>query len=63
MNKWLEILIGLILIVIPILIVTSVPLFYSWSMAALNFLKGGVVILLVMIGALFVIVGISDLKD
>lgn len=62
MNKWLEILIGLILIVVPILLVTSVPLFYSWGIAALEFLKGGVVIVLVLIGALFVILGISDLK-
>ncbi len=62
MNKWLEILIGLILIIVPILLVTSVPVFYNWGLAALEFLKGGVVIVLVLIGALFVILGISDLK-
>ncbi|MGB9708075.1 MAG: hypothetical protein ACPLXC_01975 [Candidatus Pacearchaeota archaeon] len=63
MNKWLEILIGLILVVVPIILVTSVPLFFNWGHAALEFLKGGVVIALVFIGILFLIIGISDLKD
>lgn len=62
MNKWLELLIGLVLIIVPILIVNLVPIFYSWGAAALEFLKGGVVVLLIMIGIIFVILWISDLK-
>jgi len=61
MNKWLELLLGLILVVIPI---------YVWGMnflgmgtAALEFLKGGIVWFVIMIGFLFLMLGISDLKD
>jgi hypothetical protein len=61
MNKWLEILVGLILVVVPI---------YAWIVnfggmgdAALTFLKGGLVWLVILIGALFLMLGISDLKE
>jgi len=60
MNKWLEILVGLIFVVVPI---------YVWAMnywgfgaAALEFLKGGIVWFVIMIGLLFLMLGISDLK-
>jgi len=61
MNKWLELLIGLVLVVAPV---------YVWGMnilgmgtAALEFLKGGIVWFVIMIGLLFVMLGISDLKE
>lgn len=61
MNKWLELLIGLIFVTGPV---------YVWGMniwglgdAALNFFKGGLVWFFVMIGLLFLMLGISDLKD
>ena len=61
MNKWLEILVGLILIVAAV---------YAWGMnyyaigqAALSFLKGGIVWFVIMIGLLFLMLGISDLKE
>lgn len=61
MNKWLELLIGLIFITGPV---------YVWGMniwdlgdAALAFFKGGLVWFFVMIGLLFLMLGISDLKD
>jgi len=68
MNKWVEILIGLILVIGAILVA-----FYSqnwtlfgkdlnfWS-AAWVFLKGGIFWFVLMIGALFILLGISDLK-
>ncbi|MEK6800654.1 MAG: hypothetical protein AABY10_04860 [Nanoarchaeota archaeon] len=66
MNKWSELLIGLILIVVPIYIA-----FYSagwfgpgwnfWS-AAGEFFKGALFWIVIMIGALFVLLGISDIK-
>ncbi|MBR9701912.1 hypothetical protein GOV13_03240 [Candidatus Pacearchaeota archaeon] len=61
MNKWFELLIGLVLIVISV---------YAWGMnswgfgtAALEFLKGGIIWIILMIGLLFIVLGISDLKD
>jgi len=61
MNKVLEILIGLILIVASV---------YVWGMdicgmgeAALIFLKGGAVWFFILIGLLFLMLGISDLRD
>jgi hypothetical protein len=61
MNKWAELLIGMIFLVVAI---------YVWGMnflgigaAALEFLKGGIIWLVIMVGLLFVMLGISDLKD
>ncbi len=61
MNKWLEILIGLILLVAPI---------YVWAInqwgfgtAALEFLKGGIIWFVIMVGLLFLLLGISNLKE
>ena len=62
MNKWMEILLGLILVIAPVVLVLQVPIFISWGTAALEVLKGGVVIFLIMIGLLFLILGINDLK-
>ena len=36
---------------------------YGWWTAALNLIKGGIVILVVMIGLVFLLVGFSDLKN
>lgn len=60
MNKWLEILIGLILIVAAVYVFMSFP---SWGQAVLTVLKGGIVWGVVLIGLLFLLLGISDLKD
>ena len=61
MNKWMEILLGLALVVASI---------YAWGMnlwgmgsAALGFLKGGIVWVVIMVGLLFLMLGISDLKE
>lgn len=61
MNKWIKILLGILLLVIPI---------YVWAInwigfgtAALEFLKGGLVWAVIMIGLLFLILGIYDLKE
>ncbi len=65
MNKWLEILLGLILVIVPIIIA-----FYSQNWGAWNFwsaagtvFKGGLFWAIVGIGGLFVLLGISDLKE
>lgn len=61
MNKWIEILLGLILIIAAV---------YAWGAnflgagtAALEFLKGGLVWFIILIGLLFLMLGISDLRE
>ena len=61
MNKWVELLVGLILLVIAV---------YGWGMnifgvgsSALTLLKGGIVWFFILIGILFIMLGISDLKE
>ena len=63
MNKWLELFVGLILVVVA---VAEWGLDYTglnFGTAALEVLKGGVVWFVIMIGLLFILLGISDLKE
>ncbi len=57
MNKWLELLLGLVLIAAPILFALQFP---AWGIATLSFIMGGLVVLVVLIGLMFVMLGISD---
>ena len=64
MNKWVELLLGLILVIGAIVVA-----FYSQAWGAWNFwsaagvvFKGGLFWLIAGIGALFILLGISDLK-
>jgi len=61
MNKWFELLLGLLLVIGAI---------YLWGMnlfslgtAAWSFLKGGIIWFVIMIGLLLIMLGISDLKE
>jgi len=60
MNKWLELLIGLVFLIAGV----SAWIMNLWGFgaAALTFLEGGIVWFVLMIGALFILLGISDLK-
>ena len=61
MNKWAEILIGLILIIAVVYAwMTNI---WGFGTAALEFLKGGIIWVVIMIGLLLLILGISDLKE
>lgn len=60
MNKWLELLIGLILVIAPIL---AAAYYADWWTAAVTVLKGGLFWFVVGLGALFILLGISDLKE
>ncbi len=60
MNKWLELLIGLILVIAPILAAAYYP---SLWLAALTVLKGSIFWAVIGLGALFILLGISDLKE
>ena len=71
MNKWFEIFLGLVLL-IGVILVAWYSSAYSWVLfgksfnfltPAWNFLKGGLFWFIVMIGLLFIMLGISDLKD
>lgn len=66
MNKWFELLFGLILVNGVILLTwysAEWGSFWNLRHAAWVFLKGGLVWFLIMIGLLFIMLGISDLKE
>jgi hypothetical protein len=61
MNKWIEILLGLILLAAAVC---------SWAVnlwglgtSALEVLKGGLVWIVILIGLMFLVIGISDLRE
>ena len=64
MNKWSELLIGLVLLIVPIVVwnMTLGMGFWDFGTAAWEFLKGGVIWFVMMLGVLFILLGISDLK-
>lgn len=66
MNKWAELLLGLILVVAAVWIAWMSPVWWGslWDFkhAAWEFLKGAVFWVIIMIGALFILLGISDMK-
>ncbi|MBI5148933.1 hypothetical protein HZA33_04610 [Candidatus Pacearchaeota archaeon] len=62
MNKWLELLLGLILVIVPIYAAWTYSAAY-WGAATIEFIKGGIVVFVVLIGLLFIMLGISDLKS
>jgi len=65
MNKWLELLLGLVLLIGAVLITWYSSSWGLWNFkhAAWEFLKGGVFWFVAGIGALFILLGISDLKE
>lgn len=64
MNKWIELLVGLILVVGAILVAFYSQNWGSWNFwsAAGEVFKGGLFWAVAGIGALFILLGISDLK-
>ncbi len=63
MNKWLEILLGLVLVAGTVYGIWGFQVTAGWATAAVEFLKGGIVWFVIMIGLLFLMLGISDLRD
>jgi hypothetical protein len=61
MNKFLELLVGLVFLLVPIYL--WIINFWGVGDAAMIFFKGGLVWLLIFIGVVFILIGISDLKD
>mgnify|MGYP001583581549 CR=1 FL=1 len=60
MNKFVSILMGLILLAAGIYGAFGLE---SWGKAALSFLQGGIVWLILLIGLMLVILGLSDLRN
>ena len=60
MNKWTELLVGVILLIVAVS--TWIMNYSGFGDAAFVFLKGGIVWFVIMLGALFILLGISDLK-
>jgi hypothetical protein len=61
MNKWIEILLGLIFLNGAIFCWATN--FWSLGEAALTFFKGGLVWMIILVGFILIILGISDLKE
>ena len=61
MKWWAEVLVGLLLVLVPIWLVLTIGT--GWGVAAIELIKGGIVVGVVLIGALFVMLGISDIKQ
>ncbi|MFH1802329.1 MAG: hypothetical protein ABH864_02645 [archaeon] len=66
MNKWAELLFGLILVIAAIWVAWYSAIwwgsFWDFKYATWEFLKGGAFWFIVMIGFLFILLGISDIK-
>ena len=61
MNKWLKLLAGLILLIASIYIWgTNI---FGFGAAAINFLKGGIIWLVILISIVLIVLGISELKE
>lgn len=71
MNKWIELLFGLILVIVAILMAwTSSAYQWVWFGKDFNFLhsawvffKGGLFWFVILIGALLIVLGINDLRE
>ena len=61
MNKWIELLLGLVLLIAAI--VAWIVDFRGMGTAALEFFKGGLIWFVILIGLLFLALGISDLRE
>jgi len=60
MNKWLELLLGLVIVVGTIVVSLQYP---TMGIAAWEFFKGGLIWFVGLIGLLFLLLGISDLRE
>ncbi|MCF7910235.1 hypothetical protein K9L16_01005 [Candidatus Pacearchaeota archaeon] len=66
MNKWLEILLGLVILIGAILIwyySLNWGNFWNFGSAAWEVLKGSAMWIVILIGLMFLIIGINDLKE
>jgi hypothetical protein len=63
MNKWIKLVLGiLIFLAVVVLILPSMPL-ESWGRATIDLIKGGLALLIMLIGISLIIIGITELKE
>jgi hypothetical protein len=63
MNKWIELIVGLILLVGAIVLVFPGMPLASWGRDAIVFLRGGLTWMIIFAGLVLIILGISELKE
>lgn len=63
MKKLLKIILGLILTAGTFLLVLPGMPYASWGTAAVNLVKGGIVLLIPLIGLILIIMGFSELRE
>ena len=61
MNKWLELIAGLILVIVPVYL-WGVNIWHMGDAAAV-FLKGGIIWAVLLVGALLILLGINEIKE
>lgn len=63
MNRWIKILLGLIVLIVPLyLIVPGMPL-ENWGVATWELIKGGITLTVLLTGIVLIVLGISELKN
>jgi hypothetical protein len=65
MNKWIELIVGLILIILPLSIAISTIGLGAWDFGTPTWelFKGALIWGLIILGLLFILLGISDLRE
>jgi len=63
MNKWLKILLGLILVVVPLYLILPTSPLETWGLATLELIKGGATLIVLFAGIILIILGIVELKN
>ena len=61
MNKWLELIMGVVFLIASL--IAWAYNFAGFGDAALSFLKGGLMWVVIMLGVVFIVLGISDLRE
>ena len=59
MNKWLELLLGIILVIVPLMLIQYYPSIWT---AALAVLLGSIFWCVIGLGLLFILLGLADLR-
>ncbi len=63
MRKLIKIILGLILTAGTFLLVLSGMPLESWGTAAINLIKGGIILIIPLIGLILIIMGFSELRE
>jgi hypothetical protein len=63
MKQLLKIVLGLILVLVPLALIFPGMALESWGTAALELIKGGITILVFLVGIILIILGITELGN